>query len=279
MFDAPEQRVSELADQGYTVVLNAISSPQVDRFSAAMDRALKQHSGQTREEPAKRRSQLYGIPNYDAELIEPLTLSTTLPIVCTFLGWNIHLHHSHLDISRPLPPGAESSFRWHRDMQSTTYTLPPPLPLLSVKVGYFLTDVASLDDGGLMVIPCSHRTDKIERAEDFAQEQPTAVSVLAPAGSALILDSRLWHSVGNNRSTVTRKMLYYAYTYRWIRPSEPLHLSAEQLAALSPIERQLLGASTSVQGFHFPQEEDVPLRKVVHDASITPFTLEAPLTA
>jgi ectoine hydroxylase len=279
MFAAPGERVSEFIEKGYTIVPDALSAEQVKRFSAVMDRALEQHAGRTREEPEKRRSQLYGIPDFDVELIEPLTLPTTLPIVCTFLGWNIHLHHSHLDITRPLPPGEESSYRWHRDMQSTTYTLPPPLPLLSVKVGYFLTDVTSLDRGSLMLLPGSHRTEKVERAEDFAQEQPTAVSVLAPAGSALILDARTWHSVGKNHSTVSRKMLYYAFTYRWIRPSEELHLSGEQLAALSPVERQLLGASTSVQGFHFPQEEDVPLREVVHGASVKPFTLEAPLTA
>lgn len=279
MFAAPEDRVTEFLQQGYTVVPDALSAEQVGRYTAAMDRALERYPDRTREEPAKRRTQLYGIPGLDAALIEPLMLPTTMPIVCTFLGWNIHLHHSHADITRPLPAGEESSYRWHRDMQSTTYTLPPPLPLLSVKVGYFLTDVTAPDRGSVMVIPGSHRTDRVERAEDFAQDQPTAVPVLAPAGSALILDARTWHSVGKNHSTVARRMLYYAYTYRWIRPSEEVELSDDQLAALSPVERQLLGASTSVQGFHFPREEDVPLREVMRAAPVRSFTLEAELTA
>jgi ectoine hydroxylase-related dioxygenase (phytanoyl-CoA dioxygenase family) len=244
-----------------------------------MDRALERYPGRTREEPAKRRSQLYGIPALDPAFIEPLLQPTTMPIVCTFLGWNIHLHHSHADITRPLPAGEESSYRWHRDMQSTTYTLPPPLPLLSVKVGYFLTDVTSPDRGSVMVLPGSHRTDQLQRAEDFAQEQPTAVPVLAPAGSALLLDARTWHSVGKNFSAVARRMAYYAYTYRWIRPSEDVDLQADQLAALSPVERQLLGASTSMQGFHFPRAEDVPLRELVRASPIRSFTLEAELTA
>lgn len=279
MFAAPEERVTELVEKGYTVVPDALSTEQVTRFSAAVDGAFERHAERTREEPAKRRSQLYGVPAFDARLIEPLLLPTTMPLVCTVLGWNIHLHHSHMDITRPLPPGEESSYRWHRDMQSATYTLPPPLPLLSVKVGYFLTDVTSLDRGSVLVLPGSNRSDKPQRAEDFAQEQPTAVPVLAPAGSALILDARTWHSVGKNHSAVSRKMLYYAYTYRWIRPSEEVALSEEQFAALSPVERQLLGASTSMQGFHFPREEDVPLRELVRAASIKPFTLEAELTA
>lgn len=279
MFHAPETRVSELKEHGYTIVPEAISPEQVERYSAGMDRALDAHAGRTREEPEKRRSQLYGIPALDPVLIEPLTTPTTLPVVCAFLGWNIHLHHSHLDITRPLPPGEESSYRWHRDMQSTTYTLPPPLPLLSVKVGYFLTDVLTQDRGSLLVLPGSHQSDVLERAEDFSQDQPTAVPILAKAGSAIIMDARTWHSVGKNRSSVTRKMIYYAYTYRWIRPSEEVRLDEAAAAALSPVEQQLLGASTSLQGFHFPQDDDVPLRRVMQEAGTASFTLEAPLTA
>jgi ectoine hydroxylase-related dioxygenase (phytanoyl-CoA dioxygenase family) len=279
VFAAPEERVREFVEQGYTVVPDALPAEQVARLSAAMDRALERHPERTRQEPAKRRSQLYGIPALDPAFLEPLLQPSTMPIVCTFLGWNIHLHHSHADLTRPLPPGEQSSYRWHRDMQSATYTLPPPLPLLSVKVGYFVTDVTSPDRGTVMVIPGSHRTDQLQRVEDFAQDQPTAVPVLAPAGSALLLDARTWHSVGKNFSPVARRMVYYAYTYRWIRPSEDVDLPADQLAALSPIERQLLGASTSMQGFHFPRAEDVPLRELVQASPIRSFTLEAELTA
>lgn len=278
-FAPAEERVTELAEHGFTVVPDALAPDLVARLSAAMDRSLERHPERIRSEPEKRRSQLYGIPALDPAFVEPLLQPTTMPIVCTFLGWNIHLHHSHADLTRPLPPGERSSFRWHRDMQSTTYTLPPPLPLLSIKVGYFLTDVTSPDRGSVMVIPGSHRRDQPHRAEDLAQDQPTAVPVLAPAGSALLLDARTWHSVGKNFSTVERRMAYYAYTYRWIRPSEDVDLPADRLAALDPVQRQLLGAATSVQGFHFPRAEDVPLRELVRASPIRPRTLEAELTA
>lgn len=277
-FTAAEDRVAELEEQGFTVVPDALDPELVGRLSAAMDRALERHPERIRQEPEKRRSQLYGIPALDPAFVEPLVRSSTLPIVCAFLGWNIHLHHSHADLTRPLPPGERSSFRWHRDMQSTTYTLPPPLPLLSIKVGYFLTDVTSEDRGSVVVIPGSHR-DQETQPGDLGQDQPTAVPVLAPAGSALLLDARTWHSVGKNFSTVERRMAYYAYTYRWIRPSEDVDLPAAELAALDPVRRQLLGAGTSAQGHHFPRAEDVPLRELVKAGGIRSRTLEAELTA
>jgi hypothetical protein len=45
-------------------------------------------------------------------------------------------------------------------------------------------------------------------------------------------------------------------------PRDDLGLSAEQLAGLDPVRRQLLGAGTSAIGYWIPTEEDVPLRAI-----------------
>ena len=60
---------------------------------------------------------------------------------------------------------------------------------------------------------------------------------------------------------MTRKALFYAYTYRWIRPRDELRLDPELLEAATPTRRQLLGVGTSAIGHWIPSEEDVPLRK------------------
>jgi ectoine hydroxylase len=78
----------------------------------------------------------------------------------------------------------------------------------------------------------------------------------------VILDRRLWHARGDNTSRATRKVLFYAYTYRWIRPRDDLGLEPARLAALSPIRRQLLGAGTSAIGHWIPTDDDVPLREL-----------------
>jgi len=72
-----------------------------------------------------------------------------------------------------------------------------------------------------------------------------------------------WHARGDNTSDVTRKVLFFAYTYRWIRPRDDLDLSASFLAGTSPTRRQLLGDGTSAIGHWIPTEEDVPLRAAV----------------
>ena len=44
-----------------------------------------------------------------------------------------------------------------------------------------------------------------------------------------------------NRSDVTRKALFLAYTYRWVRPRDDLRLPQAMVDAMTPVQRQLAG--------------------------------------
>ena len=70
-----------------------------------------------------------------------------------------------------------------------------------------------------------------------------AVPVLASAGDAFIFDRRLWHSRSDNLSQHTRRVIFLAYSYRWIRPRDDFGIdpSSERFRGLSPVRRQLLG--------------------------------------
>jgi ectoine hydroxylase-related dioxygenase (phytanoyl-CoA dioxygenase family) len=123
-------------------------------------------------------------------------------------------------------------------------------------VAWFLTDTPTPAHGALRIVPGSHRRDTLPRDRAPAD----AVPLLVPAGSAVLFDRRLWHARGDNVSDTTRKALFYAYAYRWIRPRDDLGLAPGALDGLSPVRRQLLGAGTSVLGHWLPTDEDVPLR-------------------
>jgi ectoine hydroxylase-related dioxygenase (phytanoyl-CoA dioxygenase family) len=113
------------------------------------------------------------------------------------------------------------------------------------------------------LIPGSHHDSRLRVAKDLASEPPGAVTLSATAGTALILNPRVWHTGGPNRSGRTRKMLYYAYAYRWIRPRKNPDPNSERMARLTPVRRQLAGAGAAPETFHFPGDDDVSLRRVV----------------
>ncbi|GAA4899724.1 phytanoyl-CoA dioxygenase family protein [Streptomyces coeruleoprunus] len=263
MTGTPEQHTPRLAEDGYEIIPDALSAEQVERLTEAAHRAHDRFRDRARDYYTPRRRVLFAVQELEPAFVEPMALPTTLPTVCEALGWNIFVYHSHLDRNETVPPEVDFPFNWHRDLQGVTYTLPQPLPLLSVKISYPLTDIGGVEDGGPLVLPGSHRVDV---PRPTGPRPPGSVPILAPAGSAIVIDSRVWHTVGANRSGNTRMTLFYAYAYRWMRPVEAFDLSEERLARVTPVQRQLLGAGATYEGFHLPESDDeVPLRAIVEN--------------
>jgi ectoine hydroxylase len=235
---------------GYLLIENALGPDEVRRLTAAVDRVW--------HDEARNGTSLHrlGFVGLDDAFLELLDHPATLPWVRAALGWNIYLHHCHLDVHPSLAAPA-ARWRWHQDGGRQNVELESPRPRLSVKVAYFLTDVPTAAHGALRVLPGSHHADTLARDREPAD----AVPLLVRAGTAVLFDRRLWHARGDNSSPATRKALFYAYTYRWIRPRDELGLDPARFTALTPVRRQLLGAGTSAIGHWIPTDEDVPLRE------------------
>jgi ectoine hydroxylase-related dioxygenase (phytanoyl-CoA dioxygenase family) len=240
--------LAEFERDGYLIIEDALDASMVRRLRAAVDRVWVQEAP---DGAALHRLAFVGLDDAFIELVDH---PATLPIVCAALGANIYLYHCHLDVH---PPSAARSdqWRWHQDGGRQNSELESPRPRLSVKVAYFLSDVPSEGHGALRVLPGSHHSDSLPR-----EHQPAdAVPLLVAAGTAVVFDRRLWHARADNHSNRTRRAIFYAYTYRWIRPRDELALDPSRLASMSPIRRQLFGASSSVIGHWIPGDDDTPL--------------------
>jgi ectoine hydroxylase-related dioxygenase (phytanoyl-CoA dioxygenase family) len=178
-----------------------------------------------------------------------------LRLVTDVLGANIYVYHCHLDVHPP-EPSAEPRWRWHQDGGRQNVELESPRPRLSVKVAYFLTDVPSAEHGALRVVPGSQCRDTLPRD----REPRGAVPLLVEAGSAVIFDRRLWHARGENVSDRTRKVLFYGYTHRWIRPRDEVTFDADRLAGFTPLRRRLLGFADDPSDYWFPGDETLRSR-------------------
>ena len=75
------------------------------------------------------------------------------------------------------------------------------------------------ENGGTLVLPGSHRlqTNPTAGGEvDPNQPLPTERNAAGNAGSVLVMDSRLWHSVSPNRSNRPRVALAVRYAPWWL---------------------------------------------------------------
>jgi ectoine hydroxylase-related dioxygenase (phytanoyl-CoA dioxygenase family) len=88
---------------------------------------------------------------------------------------------------------------------------------------FFLDDFTDAN-GATRVIPGSHRdANRLAPADILSMDGTIAAE--APAGTALIFDSRLWHGTGANRTGGKRRGLFLYYVRPWMRTTENWSLS------------------------------------------------------
>lgn len=268
LLTASERRTFE--EQGYLAVEDALDASSLQHFLQTADR-LHAAALATGEASPGRLWSTTSFFDEDEALVDLLDWPTVLPKVWGILGWNIYLYHAHLTINPPesADDREERWLEWHQDSGRVNVELRTfPAPRLSLKVAYFLTDVSEPGRGNFYIIPGSHLTDRVPPASEVGRdprehttaELPAgAVPICVPPGTAVLFDRRLWHSRGANHSALTRKVLFYGYGYRWIRPKDDMRVE-HLYERLTPIRRQLLGDAVKNAGRYAPADDDVPLR-------------------
>ncbi|MGH3299860.1 MAG: phytanoyl-CoA dioxygenase family protein, partial [Trebonia sp.] len=147
---------------GYLVIRGALRPDEVaaacealDRVHAAMARAGSLGPGGSMH--------LLGAVANCPEVAGLVDHPATFPCVWSVLGWNIHVYHSHLDVHPPLRTPQPFRFEWHQDGGRQNREIETtPRPRLSVKLGYWLSDVSAPGRGNLKVVPGSHVVDRID---------------------------------------------------------------------------------------------------------------------
>ena len=143
---------------------------------------------------------------------------------------------------------------WHIDGHDDGYrNLGTPIPLLQLKIGYYLSDMTQPGQGNLCVVPGSHKTVCPPDRADLQQWGRSAgvTDICAPAGTAILFHNALWHSAGPfTRLDGQRAMLYYAYEHPW------MNRIARALGLFRRILQQSLTCSTQT----FPRFSFQPTR-------------------
>ena len=64
------------------------------------------------------------------------------------------------------------------------------------------------------IVPRSH---KLDTKPEGCDADKGVMPVCIKAGTAVLFDRRMWHRRGINTSAVTRRVLFFGYSYRWLR--------------------------------------------------------------
>jgi ectoine hydroxylase-related dioxygenase (phytanoyl-CoA dioxygenase family) len=113
-------------------------------------------------------------------------------------------------INVPVTGDEQNAGYWHRDLNYQHFVSTRPVSMSAL----FCVDDFSEETGGTRVLPTSHKSESFP-SEEFVLKHEIGID--APAGSAIVFDSMLYHRGGHNRSSVVRRAINHMYTIPFIK--------------------------------------------------------------
>jgi ectoine hydroxylase-related dioxygenase (phytanoyl-CoA dioxygenase family) len=226
--------VKEVAEQGYTVVENAIDPRLVDELSDSLSRLERFLDVQPAPNSFEghKTLRLYNLLAYDDVWQDVPVHAHVLPIVEGVLDRGCLISSlSSIDI---LPE--EIAQPIHADDQ--LIPIPKPHPPTVCNSMWALTDFTEAN-GATRLVPGTHLSD---HSPEYGAEYESIAAEM-PKGSVLIWHGSLWHGGGANTTSEPRVGIAMNYCAGYIRQQEnqQLGLTREKVQTFSPRLRELVG--------------------------------------
>ena len=259
-------------EDGYVLLRNVFSAPEVQRILAAADRledrcrGLELSSGEAFER--------VNIIEDDDTFLNLIDHPRILGAAIDLMGAAIHLLVSTITFR---PSLSVPAIRWHTDDPSPYFfpRINGMCPVWQVKIAIYLTDILESDMGNFVAAAGSHQIgfppieerwrgvlskDRYRSVPEIVTAVPDARQVTAQAGDVLLFHPALWHTVAPNHSGRTRKNIWFVYGPLWMRLGDRIASDPALIERCDPIRRQLLGATVGGQRSYLaPHDEGAPL--------------------
>lgn len=226
LIDDISQASEHIREYGMALIPQQLSSTQLQQAREATYAAAEDDKRNGRE--ADRFALDYGVGNVRVwnilnrdpvfrEIVQP---PAVLRLLQECIGWPALLGNISANIALPGSAGG----KLHADQLFVPRPWPPEPQ--GINFGWLLDDFTA-DNGATEVVPLSHQFGE---DIDPATLEANAIPVLAPAGTLMVIESRLWHRTGSNRSAEPRAALFGWYTRPIYRTQENWFLALDKQA-------------------------------------------------
>jgi ectoine hydroxylase-related dioxygenase (phytanoyl-CoA dioxygenase family) len=209
-----ERHAENIERAGYTILAEVLSPDELTQAREGIERIY-----QTQIDEIGGQEHLAAIGDtytamcllaYDEFFLGLATKPRVLAIVERFLGDYYTLMLQNGIINVPEVGDDQTAGYWHRDLGYQHFSSSRPLGITAL----YCIDDFNLETGGTHVLPGSHRAETFP-SEGFVDSQQARIE--APAGSAIVFDSMLYHRGGHNRSSRVRRGINNIYTLPLIK--------------------------------------------------------------
>lgn len=214
-----DRHLLELQINGYCVLRDVIPANRCAEVRRNVAAAVERHRSGYGTAPQKV-GFVPGVINHDQSFAEFLADERLLSLVTRVLGRHVRISFTSAIINEP----GNARGEWHADWpfnQKNAGHVPAPYP----DVAMHLTTLWMLSpfeaaNGGTLIVPGSHRhatnptapAGRIDPQAPF----PGETNATGPAGSVLVMDSRLWHATAPNSTGEPRVALAVRYAPWWL---------------------------------------------------------------
>lgn len=212
-----------IAEYGLTIVPDALTGDALVRAREALYRAADSDRARQREQKFSldyaqddTNRRVWNVLSRDPVFEDMAFHPMALDYVKGVLGWPALLGNISANITGP--GGGEMVLHADQIFVPEPWASAPQ----GMNVAWCLDDFTETN-GATLFVPGSH---KLNRAPQAADSQAETVSMAAPAGSAVVFESRVWHKTGNNRTIDEQRAGVFAwYTKPIYRAQENWFLS------------------------------------------------------
>jgi ectoine hydroxylase-related dioxygenase (phytanoyl-CoA dioxygenase family) len=216
------QAEQDLRDFGVCLVEGALPPEPLARVRAALYRAADDDRARGREQKFNfdyahddSNQRVWNLLSRDPVFCDLAEHPSALHLLRAFIGWPLLLSNISANITGP--GGGEMVL--HADQ---IYMPEPWSGIQALNVGWCVDRFAD-ENGATRIVPGSHKLNRMPTDAELASD---TVALEAPAGTMVVMEGRLWHKTGNNRTADERRAAIFGfYTIPIYRTQENWFLS------------------------------------------------------
>ena len=224
-----QQCLIRVAMDGFCVVENAVPAGEVVAVRQVVERVTEEYGRDAAK--AKGIGHVPGFIRYDQSLAPYLAQPELMGLIVGLLGPETRVSFTTATINYPGNPRGG----WHADWpfnQRNAGRIAAPYPdaVIHLTTLWMLSPFTK-ENGGTLLVPGSHRQPNNPTGDmgiDPAAPYPTEVNATGPAGSVLVLDSRVWHATAANATDEPRVSVVVRYAPWWLNTRVLMPGSAER---------------------------------------------------
>jgi ectoine hydroxylase-related dioxygenase (phytanoyl-CoA dioxygenase family) len=234
-----------LDEQGLCVMEGVLDARQVEHVRAALKAGVARDETQGVQlrgfpfDPDTHNLRVFDLIGMDPVFAELAEHPTAIELVRHVIGQPFLLSNFSANVTAP----GSGAMYMHAD-QGYMPAPWPPYPM-AINVAWTLDDFTEAN-GATRFVEGSFKSDH-GPAPLMKYDQSTPIE--CPAGSIFVMDARVWHQTGPNKTAdQTRAGLFAYYVRPFIRPQWNWYLTVtpELLERLSPLMREMLGFGSNV---------------------------------